>query len=1123
MKLTAFLLFAVCLQVAARTEGQKVTLTVKNAPMKKVFREIQKQTGLNVLVNENILDKAGKVTLEVRNMPVSDVLNLCFRNEQLSYSIIDGTIVVAAKPAPAPTAPLQEPGNLLPPLIDFHGHITDSAGNPLVGASVIVKGTKRGTSTDVNGNFELNDVKNNAILVISFSGYANKEYEVNGQIFVNIKLMRSTNPMDEIIVIGYGSQRRADLLGAVSSINSSEIANIPTSNLSNVLAGRLSGTYVETNTGTPGISSSIRIRAQSSWNGGDPVYVIDGVVRDKTSFDALGPNEVDQITILKDAASAAIYGSRSSNGVILVTTKSGKAGKPLISFSSSFTQQKVGKVPGYMGVPESIALDRYTYGDSSVTAADYASLMKNNPDGKEWYNLAYQTPKSQQYALSASGGGDRFTYYIGGSYYDENGFLPNVWYKKLNLRGNLSAKLTKDLTVGLNLSESNGTRNRFNFTYDYGSADLNNLWGKLFYNAGFTQPYVDGKPVNPGWLGNQIEMMRNGGYWRNTNQQTDALINIEYKIPFVPGLSVKASYSRNFDNSYVKNFAKKQLLYNYAFIGNNGTIDPNQPLGTTLSGDPGTEYLGNEFTKTDAYQLNGQINYDRYFGKSHVSAVGVYEQYEYQYNYFSMYHYNFPLFPTDQFFATSGNPSDWKTAGNESQDARLSYVGRVNYEYDKRYLFSASVREDGSIKFAPNKRWGLFPSVSAGWIISNENFFKASNTFSNIFDMMKLRASFGSTGNDIIGGWQWQDQYNIQGSYYLGNPGIVAPGLTYGGIPNPDITWEKSNSYNFGLDLNFLKNFSLSTDLWTRHTYDILGPRILALPVEFGGTLPAVNYGIVNGKGLEIELGYRNKIGRSFSYSIKGNFGLAENTVIKRDAPANAQPVDDPNGKTLGYLKGLVSTGIYRTQDELDKLPAGYTIYGQAPVLGMLSFRDVSGPGGVPDGKIDDYDRSKLANYGQGQAPISYGINLNLEYKGFSVSMLFAGLSGFKTFYNDAFSRNIGVYATHTSWWNDYWTETNVNGKAPKPFPWGDSRADYQYNSTYNLYDAGFLRMKYLNLSYSLPAKMMGRLGIHSVQFFASGTNLFVISKFKYYDPEVTQFMSYPIQKTFTLGFNVNL
>jgi hypothetical protein len=391
--------------------------------------------------------------------------------------------------------------------------------------------------------------------------------------------------------------------------------------------------------------------------------------------------------------------------------------------------------------------------------------------------------------------------------------------------------------------------------------------------------------------------------------------------------------------------------------------------------------------------------------------------------------------------------------------------------------------------------------------------------------MLKLRLSYAATGNDAIANsWAWQDQYNIQSSiYYMGTNGTTNPRLQYGGIPNASLTWEKSNSLNLGLDARFLSNFTFTAELWHRHTYDILGARILAIPSEFGATLPNTNYGVVNAKGLEFELGYNNHAGKDFYYSIKGNFGLATNKVITKDVAANAIPVDNPNGKTLNYMIGYRSTGIFRTQADLDKLPSGFTILGQAPVLGMLMYEDVYGPDGRPDGKVDGYDRVKLANYSLSQAPVSYGLNLDFEYKGFSVNALFAGLAGFKVFYNDAFGKNTGSYFIYTKFWEDYWTEDNTDGKAPKPFPWGDSRATYSQNSSYNLYDGSFVRMKYLSIGYRIPLKITSKAGLSNVQIFASGTNLFVLSRFKYYDPEVSQFMSYPIMKTFSLGVNLNL
>jgi TonB-linked SusC/RagA family outer membrane protein len=1120
MKLTAIIILATCLQVSAKGFSQQITLKVKNVSLEVALSEIGKQSGYQFFFNERLLEKAKKISVQLEGATIEQTLDACFKDQPFDYAIVKTTIVITKKEAAAPAKELNGPP------VDIIGVILDEKGNPLAGATIRVVGTNKTAVSNDKGEYSITANKGEK-LEFSFVSYATEVITVGSQTSIKTILKIDAQGLQETVVVGYGTQRKANLTSAMSTMKAKDIALIPTSNLSNVLAGRLSGTYIQTNTGTPGISSSIRVRANSTFNSDastEPVYVIDGVVRDKTSFDALDPNEVDEISVLKDAASAAIYGSRSSNGVLLVTTKTGKSGKAQISYSTTFSTQKTGRVPEYLDLTTSLALNRYVFGENNITSAEEADVRSWNADGKAWYNAAYQDPNNQRHALSISGGTDKVTYYLGGSFFNENGFLPNVWYKKYNLRGNVSVKVTRDLTVGLNLSNNYGTRNRFNFTYDYGSADLNNLWGKLFYNGFSTRPYVNGNPVNPGWLGNQIEMMRNGGYWRNNNQQVDALVTAEYKIHYVPGLSVKASFSKNFDNSSTKNFAKKQLLYNYQMTAN-GVVDTSKLNGTVLSGDPGTEYIGNEYTKTNSYQLNGQINYDKSFGKHHINALAAYEQYEYNYSFFSTYRYNFPLFPTDQFFAASGNSSDWTNSANESQDGRLSYIGRLNYEYADKYLFSASVRRDGSIRFAPDKRWGWFPSVAAGWKISEENFFKNAEGLRKAIDMMKIRLSYAATGNDAIANsWAWQDQYNIQSSsYYIGTNGTTNPRLSYGGIPNPNLTWEKSNSLNLGFDFRFLKNFSFTAEFWKRHTYDILGARVLAIPAEFGANLPSTNYGVVNAKGLEIELGYSNQVGKNFFYSIKGNFGLATNKVILKDVAAGAIPVDDPNGKTLNYVTGFESTGIYRTQADLDKLPSGFTILGQAPVLGMLSFADVNGPSGAPDGKVDNYDRVKLANYSLGQAPVSYGLNLSFEYKGFSVNALFAGLAGFKIFYNDAFSRNVGSYFTYTKFWEDYWTETNTDAKAPKPFSWGDSRATYANNSSYNLYDGSFVRMKYLSLGYRIPEKLTQKAGINNVQIFASGTNLFVLSKFKYYDPEVSQFMSYPIMKTFSLGFNINL
>ncbi|MBO9732069.1 MAG: TonB-dependent receptor [Chitinophaga sp.] len=1014
--------------------------------------------------------------------------------------------------------------------ITVKGTVTDSIGSPLLGATVSQEGNIRvGVVTNATGHFEL-AVPSGSRIKVTMTGF-HPAFVMAGATPITVALHPAATDLTDVVVVGYGTQKKTKMTSAVSSMNAKDIALIPTTNLSNALAGRMSGVFISSPTGTPGIGSNVKVRSASSFSNSavEPLYVIDGIVRDKTSFDALDPNEVADITILKDASSAAIYGSRSSNGAILVTTKTGKSGLAVINFNATYNTQRVGALPKYMPVKDGLNLSKSVNGGLSDEEINW--VLKNNPNGDNYYKAAYTNPNSQRYALSVSGGSEKIKAYVGGSYVSENGFLPQVNYKKYNLRGNVEANLVKNLTLGLNLSTSYGTRSRFNFTYDYGSDDLNNLWGKLLYWDVFASPYINGKPNNPGWLGNPIEMMRNGGYWRNNNQQLDALVTAEYKIPGVKGLSIKGTYSKNYDNSFVKTFAKKQTLYNFKKTGPNGLIYTDTLVGSVMSGDPGTPYLGNIYERTNNYQLNAQVNYDRTFGKHTIGGLLVYEQFEGYWNRFGLTKNNFPLAAKDQFLYTSANNADWAAGGSESESGRLSYIGRINYDYDSKYLFTASVRRDGSTNFAPDKRWGWFPSVSAGWVISKEQFF-SSSAVGHAVDFLKLRGSYATTGNDVLdkddpnSRWRWMEQYIISGNaYFLGSNGGSVPGLTYGGLPNNNLTWEKSNSAGVGIDATIYKNIRFSFDYWKRRSYDILGTRILAVPSEFGGTLPPENYGKVNSNGIEIELGYDNHIGSNFNYHVKGVFTYAANKVVRKDVAANTQDYANPNGKTLSYGTGYQALGIIRTQQDLDKLPAGYTINGVAPALGDMLFADLSGPNGKPDNKVDSYDKVVLGNYfGADNAPISYGLNVAVSYKGFAVEALVSGLTGYKVSYNDPWGRNFGGGGKVPAYHADSWTTDNPNGSTPKIYPWGDPHsASYTWTSSLNVFNGGFLRMKYLNINYNLPGTVLNKLGFKDVKIFLAGSNLFNITKFKLYDPEIKGFMSYPTTKTFTAGIDIRL
>lgn len=1025
-------------------------------------------------------------------------------------------------------------------VIKVTGKITDSKDNTaLSGATISRVGGSESAVANDKGQFEIT-VPPGSTLRITVTGYTAITVKASADMTIQLEPLSTT--MNEVVVVGYGTQKKASLTTAVTSVNTRELANIPTGNLSNAMAGRASGVYVQTATGIPGKSSSVRIRSASSWNAAPPLFVIDGILRDQIAFDALDPNQVENLTILKDAASTAIYGSRASNGVVLVTTKTGKKGKPVVQFNTVMgVHSKPALQFKYMPLLKAADIINNLYApEVKYNDFDKQWIAQNNPDGKIYYNEVYENPFTQKYGLNISGASDDVSYFIGGNYYNEKGFLPQMQYNRYNLRGNIVTRLTKDLSVGLNLNFNNGNR-RSIVNQLSNDDDMSGFYEKLFYlGSGIAPAYIDGKPVDPNWLGgNPIEVMRNGGYSKFNDQQIDALLSIEYKVPFVKGLTVKMLYSKNYNNRFTKSFAQKHTLYKFKTDPNSKAgVLTNEVTGTVESGSPLTAFVDNSNGKTSSYQLNGMLTYDKQWGEHSINVLAAYEQAEGYYTYSSIYKQNFPYYVTDQFPFTSPASGDAKVSGYEANlPARVSYIGRVNYDFAGKYLATVSVREDGSSNFAPAKRWGLFPSASAAWVISRESFFENLNKKSFV-DLLKLRLSYGTTGNDPSFNWLWKELYNASTTNLaIGDPVSNSSLLAYNGISNPNYSWETSKAFNLGLDFNFRKHWNFTAEFWSKKTYDILGKRILTLPIEFGANFPPENYGKMNAKGLELELSYlRARLFKDFEMNVSANFGLATTNVVQVDAPANSLDAENPNGKPLNALVGYHATGILRTQADIIALPAGYKIFGATPELGMMNFEDVSGPTGKPDGIIDTYDKVVLAKYGNmgntvsgynanpafgsNNAPISFGINFNFKYKGFSLDMLWAGLAGYKILYNDPWGRSFpGLVAP--AYYEDAWTPENPNGKAPKIFRSGDARENgYKVASTYNTYSGAFVRLKNLQLSYDLSKVLKAKAGFKTAGIFVSATNLFIIRGFKYYDPETFSGSSYPVMRTINTGVN---
>jgi TonB-linked SusC/RagA family outer membrane protein len=997
------------------------------------------------------------------------------------------------------------------------GTVKDNNGKSISGATVQIKSTTVGVTTDAEGRFSLS-VPDNATLQVSHVGYETVEIVVGTQSTIDVVLDESAELLEELVVVGYGTQKKTSITGAIASLQTEKIENIPVANVSNALAGRMSGLFVNQVSGAPGYAAAIRIRSINTWkgSGNDPLYVIDGIILDKRSFDILDYTEIENISVLKDAASASIYGARAANGVILVTTKTGKEGKFKLNYSYSYSFDQHLKLLEFGSAADMVRLNNYyrtVAGNEPLFDAEEVAYFNQNDPGKMWFDMAYRDPTMQKHALNASGGSEKIKYFIGGTFFDQTAFIKNAGYKKFNVRSNVDVNFTDELSGSFKLAYNEGSRKHYAFQEDQDGLNISEtfgtVWARLRYYLTAMPPVTsDGKFINPGWIGNPLAFIEEGGSNTRRDRNIDVNFGLTYKIPFIKGLSVSGNYSRNYSNATIKHYEVKPTLYNVVRKGSNGWIYTDEIINSQQSSFPNKERLAKASETSNDYQLNFSANYTGSFNKHNIDAVLVYEKSEGDYDYFEGTRENFPLVQKDQFWATSSDRADSYVNGNESEYGRASYIGRVSYNYAEKYFLTVAARYDGSMRFGPDYRWGLFPSIQAGWIVSEENFF---NT--DVINFLKLRTSLGLTGNDAVGGWAWSESYSNVGSYLFSS---LEPRVRYGGIVNRVLTWEKTRDWNIGFDSRFLGGYFLNLEYYNRHNYDILDSRIASLPRSFGGSMPPENYGIVDAHGLELELGYRGRAGE-VNYGIQGNFSYATNIVKLRDVAENVRDADNPNGRSTDYIKMLVCTGIIRTQADLDALPDGYTIYGRKPALGVLNFEDVSGLNGVPDGKIDDYDIQFLDGK-HSVAPYTFGLNLNADWKGFGIDVLFQGVLGVSKLYNDGFGRSFFDRSRPPAFWNDSWTPDNVNAKYPQVAP----NTSNSNASTFWLENGNYLRLQQLSLKYSLPKSLVKKVRLSDVTLLLSGTNLFTLTNFEYYDPASVDMWTYPTMKTYTLGINVS-
>ena len=1003
------------------------------------------------------------------------------------------------------------------------GVVLDSQGEPVVGANVFEKGEKtNGTITDIDGKFSLN-VSDNATLVISFVGFKNQEIAVKGRDKIDIRLADDSELLDEVVVVGYMTQKKGLVTGAVSSMKMDEKLNtLPTTSAGNILVGKLAGVSVSTPNGLPGAAPSISIRTGSSWNDQNVTYVIDGVVRGGGDFNNLSPNEIEDITVLKDAASAAIYGSRSAGGVIIVTTKKGTRGKPVFNYSYGYSIDTRTKNSDLTSGVEAAELYGRINGEAdpagwawSQEEIDHIRTI-NNGWGYDQLDAVWRNPVTQTHNFSVNGGSEKVRYFGAASYVKQEGFLKPYTYDKYNIRMNVTADITKDLEVFAGLA----IYNTFQGNAVFENAEAN--YGKLRVWQPDQPVYTDsGKHIDFGWIANNgASVDGKGGYNKSQMLKPQAVISATYKAPFLKGRSAKISYSRSWvhdlNKIYYTNYdlyqVKKSGTHNHIFSTKDEDI-----IGTRKTTWVGKDYIQRKSSWSGDKQFNVQLSYENVFNNLHrVSGTLVTEWYEGDGASVHGGRETFPVYMTDQFWAASSARADtWGGGDTDWQSGRFSYIGQFSYSYADKYLLSFSFREDGSMNFAPSQRWGFFPAGSLGWVISEESFFNKS-----AIQFLKLRASVGLTGNDSVGGWQWQESYKSGSSAYFGSSPSKSVGITYGSVVNPNLTWEKALSYNVGADVNFLNHWTVSADYWYRNSYDILGSRQNTLPNSFSLTMPAENYGEIHAQGFDLQLGYHGN-NKDFSYYGNLTMSYGWNKTIKQDYAENARWIDIPVGKSRSYITGWEFDKIIRTQEELDAFKAEHPNYqhnGLSPELGMMVFKDLSGPDGKPDGIINDWDKVILKNSNN---PVIYGLNLGGSWKGLSVDMMFSGQLGVDKWATDL-AGGVEWNRMWKKWYNDSWTPENQNATLPKRISSNNAKT-YETASSYWLKDASFMRLKYLTVSYDLPKNQFYNKLFDNVRFFVTGTNLFVLSSFNknYYDPEIGNGNAFPILRSVNLGVDV--
>ncbi len=1102
MKLTVILLLGSMVAMSATTYSQNTRLNVssKNASLIDIFRNIEDQSEFYFYFNKEEVKSKEAVSVDMKDEVISNILDQVLANTGLEYKIIDRYVVVKTKGSADPVIAMQT-------FRKISGKVSDASGATLPGVSVVVKGTATGTITDAEGNYNLGNVPENAILLFSFVGMKSKEIASGGKSTINIVLEEESIGLEEVVAIGYGTIKKVAMTGSISSVQGSSLSKRETTQLSSALQGTTSGVMVTRSSSSPGDGASIRIRGITTIGTSDPLVIVDGIP--VGSIDDVNAKDVETMSVLKDAAAASIYGSRAAAGVILITTRRGVTGKTSINYNYEYGIEKPTAMPTYTRAAAymkyaneqkwndngNVGTQYPVYAQDYI--ANYAANNLANPDvypDVNWSDLIFKKNSIRQtHSLTINSGTKNLQTNASFSVDNIGAIYDNKGYKRINARVNNDIIINKYIAASIDLSvkrvESNAP------TVDPVGVTRQTA---PVYAAVWSNGLIAAGKAGANMYG-QIEY---GGSIQTWNNQLSGKMSLD--LTPIEGLKISAIFSPTFNYDKQKNFTKAIPYTNYndpntivGYIGSYTTTSLNEARNDGFFHT--TQFIANYVKSLGMHNLNFMAGYENYY-QTYENLGASRDAYELT---------SFPYLDAGPQTLRGNNGSAWEYAYR-------SFFGRAMYNFANKYYLQANIRRDGSSRFDPKYRWGVFPSFSAGWVLSSENFMKNLP----VINYLKLRASWGALGNERIGNYPYQAAISF-GSTALYQSGtataVTTAAQTQYAIPN--ISWEKTETSDIGLDINVLKNrLRLTGDYYMKTTKDML--LALQIPPSLGFDNPNQNTGKMDTKGWDFEVTWNDKIGE-IGYSASVNLSDFKSKMGDLGGTEFIGDQIKVKGSEFNEWYGYKSLGLFQTAADVAASPKLYA--NSKP--GDIKYQDISGPNGVPDGIISaQYDRIRLG----GSLPrYMFGGNLQLDYKGFDFGLVFQGVGKQNARISSTMVRPLEVAWTNvpTILEGKYWSNNNTaeqNLKAVYPRLSENAAGANNYAmSDFWMFDGSYFRLKNVSLGYTIPSSISNKIKLQSLRLYTTVSDLFCISHYpKGWDPEVSV-TGYPITMNFIFGVSV--